>query len=385
VALETQNTEGYPATLFIPDISGFTQFIDQTEIAHSQRIIAELLELLIDANELDLRVSEIEGDAILFYRFGDAPSLEEVVRQTEKMFIAFHDRLQHYERDRICDCKACSTTRGLSLKIVVHYGNIATVDVKEHHKLLGREVIVAHRLLNNDIDSDEYVLITDNLIDHQEGPLSDLEAVFDWIECQSGTSAYNAIGDVSYKYFSLAPLCRKLHALPERAAPEKFKNKLSIQITIKAAIAFAYHVLTNISLRHHWMKRAKAITFDDQLPRIGSVHQCFLPGMALYIETKKNKFEEGKVEFVEKVTHMPMVPQANVFSTLEEMEEGTLQFTVDVYYQKSFLGKVMTPVLKLIMRNQFRGNALLFKRFVERSYEPGASKRDGIDACLVEI
>ena len=87
MVLETQNIEGYPATLFIPDISGFTQFIDQTEIAHSQRIIAELLELLIDANELDLRVSEIEGDAILFYRFGDAPSLEEVVRQTEKMFI----------------------------------------------------------------------------------------------------------------------------------------------------------------------------------------------------------------------------------------------------------------------------------------------------------
>ena len=81
---------------------------------------------------------------------------------------------------------------------------------------------------------------------------------------------------------------------------------------------------------------------------------------------------------------MPMISQANVFSTLEEMEAGVLQFTVDIYYQKSLLGKVMTPVLKLIMHRQFRGNALLFKRFVEKTYARGASKRDGIDARLVE-
>ena len=52
--------------LFIPDISGFTRFINETEIDHSRLIIQELLELLINNNTTGLEISEIEGDAILF-------------------------------------------------------------------------------------------------------------------------------------------------------------------------------------------------------------------------------------------------------------------------------------------------------------------------------
>lgn len=38
------------ALIFIPDISGFTNFVTKTEIQHSNHIITELIELLIDAN-----------------------------------------------------------------------------------------------------------------------------------------------------------------------------------------------------------------------------------------------------------------------------------------------------------------------------------------------
>src|SRR5688572_33411576 len=72
--------------LFIPDISGFTKFVTEMEIEHSRHIIQELLEILIDSNEIGLEVSEVEGDAILFYRFGDTPKLNEVYKQVEKMF-----------------------------------------------------------------------------------------------------------------------------------------------------------------------------------------------------------------------------------------------------------------------------------------------------------
>lgn len=55
--------------LFIPDISGFTRFVTETEIGHSRIIIQELLEILINANGIGLEISEIEGDAILFYKY----------------------------------------------------------------------------------------------------------------------------------------------------------------------------------------------------------------------------------------------------------------------------------------------------------------------------
>ena len=40
--------------IFIPDISGFTRFVTETEIDHSRLIIQELLELLINANRIGL-------------------------------------------------------------------------------------------------------------------------------------------------------------------------------------------------------------------------------------------------------------------------------------------------------------------------------------------
>ena len=52
------------ATIFIPDISGFTEFLSTTELEHSSHIINELLELLIESNISDCILAEVEGDEI---------------------------------------------------------------------------------------------------------------------------------------------------------------------------------------------------------------------------------------------------------------------------------------------------------------------------------
>src|SRR5207247_9256201 len=108
--------------LFIPDISGFTRFVTEMEIDHSRHIIEELLEILIDTNSMGLEISEIEGDAILFYKYGDVPELEAVYAQVEKMFCEFHRHLSAFEYRRLCQCKACRAATNLSLKVITHYG-----------------------------------------------------------------------------------------------------------------------------------------------------------------------------------------------------------------------------------------------------------------------
>lgn len=62
--------------VFIPDISGFTNFVKQTEISHSKHIISELLEAIINSNILDLKVAEIEGDAFFFIERNSFPGLK---------------------------------------------------------------------------------------------------------------------------------------------------------------------------------------------------------------------------------------------------------------------------------------------------------------------
>ena len=149
--------------IFIPDISGFTHFVNSVELEHSRHIIQELLEIILNANQMGLNVSEVEGDAILFYKFGESPDLSVTYKQVEKMFLAFHKHLEFYESRRTCHCNACISAIHLSLKIISHYGEFAEYRIKDFLKLIGKDIIVAHRLLKNDIQQHEYWLITNKL------------------------------------------------------------------------------------------------------------------------------------------------------------------------------------------------------------------------------
>jgi predicted nucleic-acid-binding protein len=146
--------------IFIPDISGFTQFVGSVDLKHSQHIIQELLETILDANQMGLDVSEVEGNAILFYKLGESPDLDITYKQVEKMFMSFHKHLALYESRRTCHCNACISAIHLSLKIITHYGEFTEYKIKDFPQLIGKDIIIAHQLLQNDIPQHEYWLIT---------------------------------------------------------------------------------------------------------------------------------------------------------------------------------------------------------------------------------
>jgi hypothetical protein len=133
-------------------------------LKHTRLIIQELLETLINANQIGLEVSEIEGDAILFYKFGEPPNLEELYKQVKKMFCEFHWQLIAYDRSRFCQCEACTSAVNLTLKVISHYGEFTGYNVKNFSKLIGKDIIVAHQLLKNDIREHEYWLVTNDLL-----------------------------------------------------------------------------------------------------------------------------------------------------------------------------------------------------------------------------
>lgn len=56
------------ATILIPDISGYTEFLTKTELVHSAHIINELLDAILAPNSGEFELSEVEGDALLLYR-----------------------------------------------------------------------------------------------------------------------------------------------------------------------------------------------------------------------------------------------------------------------------------------------------------------------------
>ena len=126
------------ATIFMPDISGYTQFISTTDPEHSSHIINELPELLVESNPMNCTLSEVEGDALLFYNKDECT----------EMFQTFHTQLKLIERDSICQCDVCQTASKLTLKFIVHYGTIKEIRISRFTKASGLAMIVAHRLLN---------------------------------------------------------------------------------------------------------------------------------------------------------------------------------------------------------------------------------------------
>lgn len=189
--------------IFIPDISGFTNFVNSVEIDHSQHIIHELLEVILDANQMDLNISEIEGDAILFYKFGASPDLSLAYAQVEKMFLSFHKHLEWYESKRTCHCNACISAINLTLKVITHYGEFKEYKIRNFRKLIGMDIIIAHQLLKNDISNHEYWLITNSLVSGKTP-----KKFKPWMKWDHGSKQIND-GEIFFHFAQLSNLKNK--------------------------------------------------------------------------------------------------------------------------------------------------------------------------------
>ncbi len=78
------------ATILIPDISGFTEFMTTTELTHGSYAINVLIDAIVNAVDEKYEISEIEGDAVLMIKKGPAPSKKEILDTCLKIFNAFN-------------------------------------------------------------------------------------------------------------------------------------------------------------------------------------------------------------------------------------------------------------------------------------------------------
>ena len=188
----------------IPDISGFTRFMSDTNIELSAKVIPALLNEIIYANEIGLKVSEIEGDAVLFFRRGELPPFEELIRQCKLFFSQFYEKLDALSKT-YSEEKGIDNVPKLGLKIVLHFGNdVESVQIGNRIKLIGEDVIVAHRLLKNDIKEDEYLLISEKLLSQYKNDV--INRNFGWGELLDEEEKYKHIGDINYSYIKMNKL-----------------------------------------------------------------------------------------------------------------------------------------------------------------------------------
>ncbi len=180
--------------IFIPDISGFTNFVKSIDMDLGASITRDLLNSIIDNNPLDMNLSEIEGDAILFYKLGKPFPLEDVMNGFKSIYEAFDSRFKKWKLQYKIEAD-------LSLKLIVHYGDIIVYDIKGFKKLYGETVIESHSLLKNGNGITDYILVTEDYVRALHQNISDLlTAETEYPCCES--QLYSGVKKIAYYFFS---------------------------------------------------------------------------------------------------------------------------------------------------------------------------------------
>lgn len=342
--------------LFLPDISGFTGFVNNTELEHSRHIVSELFEIMIDANTLNLQLAEIEGDALFFYKTGDIPDLQAIQDQVRNMFLKFHMHLRIYEHQRICHCGACRTAQNLRLKFVAHTGPIDFIKVHGFTKPHGTDVILAHRLLKNPVPIDEYLLLTDQMFETWTGDDS---------RYLKGVTEYD-VGEVLYRYMDLTPMLDQLDSTEIEKWGFESSRPIRFSLDVDRPPEELFEIIHNFKYRHLWNPVDQLKYEKNRVNRVGMRHECVINDKTLEFNTITKPNHDDKMIYGERSSDFPLIKQASTFFIVEPNGDASkLNFEIHLE-PKGILSSLLLPFIKKIVKPNFRKTIHRLKEAAER-------------------
>ena len=237
-----------PTCFLIADISGYTGYLADVELDHAQDILADLIGAVVTALRPNFRLAKLEGDAAFTFATVEKVDGSMLLDTIERCYFGFRRRRRDVRQATSCECNACVRIPDLDLKFVVHHGPAIVQKVAGRQELLGSDVIVAHRLLKNDVveqlGMSAYALISQRCID-----ASDIDPAA--LGMRPHTETYDRIGDVPAWAHDLE---RRWQEEEARARvfvrPEESTLTVSVPTTVPPQLAWEF--LTRPGQRMTW-------------------------------------------------------------------------------------------------------------------------------------
>ena len=282
------------ATILIPDISGFTEFMTSTELEHGSHAISFLLDAIIQAVGDEYEISEIEGDAVLMFKRGPAPTKKEILDICLKIFNAFHYQRKWMQQHTICPCGACQAIINLTLKFIAHHGMIGEMRIGRFITLSGTDVIIAHRLLKNSVPSHEYLLLSEKLLNNVPDSSEDFE-----MEWNDLSDEFASIGKVNYHFARLEEARKKTPDPPMPETHYQTDNTSQLETTIAANFRDVYMILMNIPSRAKWVPGLLKVEQEFPNAFVGSIHYCTFEDYKTVISPLQMELHEEGIVYAE--------------------------------------------------------------------------------------
>ena len=258
--------------LLIADITGYTAYLNESELEHAQSTLTDLLHVLIDQTRPPLVVSQLEGDAVLSHGIGN-PFLsgQTFLEMVEGIYVEFRRAIELMVINTTCRCNACANIGSLDLKFFVHHGRFALQRVGETDQLVGADVNLVHRLLKNSVTADTgvaaYLVVTEAAV----GALG----LGDILEGVRHVEEVADFGEVALTVVDMHPVWeeRRNEAAIE-FAPEEVHGGISTDIALPPEVVWDH--AAQPAFRHHLTMADRAeLVSEDARVGVGSEYVCW--------------------------------------------------------------------------------------------------------------
>jgi hypothetical protein len=262
-----------PTCFLIADISGYTGYLADVELDHAQDILADLIGAVVTALRPNFRLAKLEGDAAFTYMTAERLDGSMLLDTIERCYFGFRRRRRDVRQATSCECNACVRIPDLDLKFVVHHGSAIQQKVAGRQELLGSDVIVAHRLLKNDVVEEfgikAYALISQKCID-----AADIDPAA--LGMREHRETYDRIGDVPVWVHDLE---RRWQEEEARARVFVTPEEAFVTVTAQAEVPpqLAWEFLTKPGQRMTWQPWVTEVTIAGATGGrrgIGSANHC---------------------------------------------------------------------------------------------------------------
>jgi hypothetical protein len=262
-----------PTCFLIADISGYTGYLADVELDHAQDILADLIGAVVTALRPNFRLAKLEGDAAFTFATVEKIDGSMLLDTIERCYFGFRRRRRDVRQATSCECNACVQIPGLDLKFVVHHGAAILHKVAGQQELLGSDVILAHRLLKNDVveklGMTAYALITQQCID-----ASDIDPGA--LGMREHTETYDRIGDVRAWAHDVERRWQEEEARGRvRVTDEEAVLNLSVPTSAPPQVAWEF--LTKPGQRMTWQPWVTEVTIKGATGGrrgVGSANHC---------------------------------------------------------------------------------------------------------------
>jgi hypothetical protein len=157
--------------------------------------------------------------------------------------------------------------------------------------------------------------------------------------------------------------------IPQNEEIIKYPDPIVIKTFIKSSIEFIYNTIINLELRKEWSNGLIKIDYNkDEIPHIGSKHNCELQSGSFELETVHKGKTKNKLQYAERANNNKLLPNSTTLFIIEKNNNGS-DLTINFSYKRyPIIGYLIDLIVKKKIKRNISSSALNLRNYCEQNF-----------------